>query len=246
MGNVDQPLAYSELAAWWPLFSAPADYEKEAAWFAARLRSAADGAVEDVLELGSGGGNNAGFLKRDYSMTLVDVSPSMLAVSPGLNPECEHVVGDMRTIRLDKTFDAVFIHDAIAYLTTEADVSRTLLTAYHHCRPGGVLVAAPDYVRESFRTGTSHGGHDGADGRGLRYLEWVNDANPADSVYEIDFAFLLSEADGRVHVERDHHRCGLFSRDFWLKAFEQAGWRASFVIDPWHRHVFTGVKSANG
>ncbi len=55
MENVGEPLAYSELAAWWPLFSAPADYEEEAAWFAARLRSVADGKVEAVLELSQPG-----------------------------------------------------------------------------------------------------------------------------------------------------------------------------------------------
>ncbi len=30
-----------------------------------------------------------------------------------LNPDCEHVLGDMRTLRLGRTFDAVFVHDAV-------------------------------------------------------------------------------------------------------------------------------------
>ena len=75
-----------------------------------------------MLELGSGGGNNASHLKRRFQLTLVDRSPEMLAVSRRLNPECEHVEGDMRTVRLGRTFDAVFVHDAIAYITTEDDL----------------------------------------------------------------------------------------------------------------------------
>jgi len=41
----------------------------------------------------------------------------MLALSMTVNPECEHIEGDMRTLRLGHTFDAVFLHDAVMYLT---------------------------------------------------------------------------------------------------------------------------------
>ena len=66
-----------------------------------------------LLELGSGGGNNASHLKARFNCTLTDISPDMLALSRTLNPECEHLEGDMRTLRLGRTFDVVFIHDAI-------------------------------------------------------------------------------------------------------------------------------------
>ncbi len=102
---------YEELAEWWPLFSAPEDYAEEAAFFAEVLTKGC--APRTVLELGSGGGNNALYLKSKFEMTLVDLSPQMLAVSRALNPECEHREGDMRTVNLGRTFDAVFIHDAI-------------------------------------------------------------------------------------------------------------------------------------
>src|SRR6266481_2515141 len=86
-----------------------------------------------VLELGSGG-NNAFHLKSEFEMTLVDLSPQMLAVSRALNPECEHRVGDMRTVNLGRTFDAVFVHDAISYMTSEADLVAATRNAYRHCR----------------------------------------------------------------------------------------------------------------
>ncbi|MHC4615594.1 MAG: class I SAM-dependent methyltransferase, partial [Planctomycetota bacterium] len=57
-----------------------------------------------VLELGSGGGNNASHLKKWFDMTLVDLSPHMLEVSRALNPECSHQQGDMRTVRLGTLF----------------------------------------------------------------------------------------------------------------------------------------------
>ncbi len=107
---------YDELAEWWPLFSAPADYAEEAAFFARVLAGACKPAPRTVLELGSGGGNNALYLKSQFEMTLVDLSPQMIAVSRALNPECEHREGDMRSVNLGRTFDAVFIHDAISYM----------------------------------------------------------------------------------------------------------------------------------
>ena len=78
---------YGELASWWPLISPPEDYQEEAKFIAILLRKA-DGHVGEVLELGSGGGNNAFHLKGEFAMTLTDLSPQMLAVSVQLNPEC--------------------------------------------------------------------------------------------------------------------------------------------------------------
>jgi SAM-dependent methyltransferase len=76
---------YAELADWWPLLSAPADYAEEAGFYRRILDEACR--PRTVLELGSGGGNNASHLKQHFSLTLVDRSPEMLAVSRRLNPE---------------------------------------------------------------------------------------------------------------------------------------------------------------
>jgi trans-aconitate methyltransferase len=75
--------------------------------------------------------------KARFSVVLVDRSPGMLEVSRALNPECDHVEGDMRTVRLGRQFDCVFVHDAVCYMTTEADLRAAIETAYVHCAPGG-------------------------------------------------------------------------------------------------------------
>ena len=222
----DEPRLYGELAPWWPLLSAPAEYAEEAEIYRRLLVDAADRPPRAVLELGSGGGNNASHLKRHFQLTLVDRSAGMLAVSRALNPECEHVEGDMRDVRLGRTFDAVFIHDAVCYMTSEADLRAAMATAFAHCRPGGAALFAPDYVLETWRASTDHGGHDGV-GRSLRYLEWAWDPDPADTTYLVDFAYLLREADGTVTVERDRHVEGLFARADWLRWLEDAGFDAA-------------------
>ena len=93
---------YQDLAAWWPLISPPEEYAEEAA-FAGRLLREADRPVRTVLELGSGGGHCASHLAPGFSMTLVDLSPGMLTVSRRLNPDCEHVEADMRTVRTGRS-----------------------------------------------------------------------------------------------------------------------------------------------
>jgi SAM-dependent methyltransferase len=215
---------YNELASWWPLLSTPADYEEEATFYRKALTDACGRPLLTVLELGSGGGNNASHLKAYFEMVLVDRAPGMLAVSRALNPECEHVEGDMRTVRLGRQFDAVFVHDAVCYMTTEADLKMAIETAYVHCRPGGVALFAPDYLRENFCATTDHGGHDNQT-HGLRYLEWTRDPNPDDSTYVVDYAYMLRTPDGAVHVEHDRHVEGLFARADWLRLLTNAGFQ---------------------
>ena len=244
---------YSELAEWWPLLDDPADYAEEAGVYGDLLAEACDAPIESLLELGSGGGNSASHLKRRFHrLVLTDVSEHMLAVSRALNPECEHRVGDMRTLRLGRTFDAVFVHDAVCYMTTEADLRRAIETAWVHCRPGGAVLFAPDYVRENFRAGESTGGCDersssdaGGEGRrGLRYLEWVWDPDPGDTEYLVDFAFLLRERDGSVRAVQDRHVEGLFARDRWLDLLASVGFEAGSVplvlsdVEPGRHELF--------
>lgn len=241
------PRLYSELAAWWPLMSPPADYVEEAGAYQRILLEACDPPTQTLLELGSGGGNNASHLKARFSMVLVDRSPGMLRVSRALNPECEHVEGDIRSVRLGREFDAVFVHDAVAYMTTEADLRRAMETAYAHCKAGGAALFAPDHVRENFRAGTGHGGCDGAD-RSLRFLEWTWDPDPADSSYVVDYAYLLREGDGSVRVEWDRHIEGLFAREDWLRLLADVGFKPQVLpfehseLEPGQYEVFVGRK----
>jgi SAM-dependent methyltransferase len=223
------PRMYGELAGWWPLLSAPAPDAEEAEIYRRLLVEAGDRPPATVLELGSGGGNNASHLKAHFQLTLVDLSEGMLQVSRELNPGCEHLQGDMRTLRLGRSFDAVFVHDAINYMTATEDLAQVLATAFVHCRPGGAALFAPDHLRENFRTGTDWGGHDGDGRRGARFLEWTWDPDPLDSTYTVDYAYLLREADGSVRVEHDRHLQGLFPRATWLELLEEAGFQARAV-----------------
>jgi trans-aconitate methyltransferase len=239
---------YGDLAPWWPLISAPEEYTEEAATAAAVLSSASI-PVHEVLELGSGGGHNAVHLKSRFDLTLVDLSEDMLAMSRRLNPECAHHQGDMRTVRLGREFDAVFVHDAVAYMTTEGDLRQVIETAFAHCRPGGVALFVPDHTAEAFEPVTDHGGSDDPGGRGARYLEWTTDPDPRDTWIQSEYAFLLRDADGSVRVVHETHRTGLFSRPAWLGLLAGAGFHPEAITertseDRTPRVMFTGRRLA--
>jgi SAM-dependent methyltransferase len=233
---------YADLAAWWDVFSPPSHYDEEAADLLPEILAAPDAPPETLLELGCGAGSLASHFKDRLRLTLTDVSPRMLDVSRSVNPESEHVLGDMRTIDLGRQFDVVFIHDAIMYASTQDDVRATLRTASRHCRRGGAIVVVPDFVRETFAPQPRSGGEDAADGRGLRYLEWTWDPDVTDDTCEVVYAFILRESSGATRVAGYRYRVGLFPRAAWLDWLRDAGCTPRSRMDPWDRDVFVGVK----
>jgi SAM-dependent methyltransferase len=242
-----QNLLYTDFADWWPLCSAPADYKEEAEIYRRAFLAHARRKPLTMLELGSGGGNNASHLKKYFQLTLVDLAPRMLAVSKALNPECTHVKGDMRSVRLGRLFDAVFIHDAIDYMATLKQLAQAITTAFVHCRPGGVALFVPDWTAERFRPSTSYGGHDSGR-RGLRYLEWTMDHDPNDGRYSLYMSYMPRDGKRVRQSALDEHICGLFSEPDWMKTISAAGFRPKKI--PYehstferHAHVmFVGLK----
>ena len=219
-----EPRLYRDLADWYPLLTPVGDYAEEAAFYRRLFAVHCRRPPRSLLDLGSGGGHNAAHLKATLTCTLVDISPAMLALSRRLNPDCEHVQGDMRSTRLGRVFDCVLVHDAVSYMTSREDLSRAIACAFAHCAAGGVALFQPDFVAETFEPGTETGGSD-AGGRALRYLEWRWDPDPKDTTYVTDMAYLLRDEGGAVEVVHDRHAMGLFARAVWLEIIAGAGFR---------------------
>ena len=76
---------YNDYADWFHLLTHPRDYAEEAADYV-RLIDGASPEARTLLELGSGGGNNAFHMKRRFTCTLTDLSPRMLELSQSINP----------------------------------------------------------------------------------------------------------------------------------------------------------------
>ncbi|MCC7406598.1 MAG: class I SAM-dependent methyltransferase [Phycisphaeraceae bacterium] len=215
-------ILYHQLAHLWPLLSPPADYHAEARRITTILRRhlarPPRGQRPTLLDLGTGGGHLLSHLKHQFTATAVDLSPAMLDNARRLNPDVEHHEGDMRSIRLDRTFDVVLLHDAIDYMTTPDDVHLALTTARHHLRPGGVTLFSPAYVAETFLDHEAEHDHHHVPGPpeiDLTYFTYVHDPDPADTRVEMVLLLLIRQ-DGQLTIHQDRQQLGLFPTDHWL------------------------------
>jgi hypothetical protein len=216
---------YDEFSHLWTQISAPEGYADEAEILLDllfELLCKERGEFRpSMLGMGVGGGNNLRHMTPWVDAVAADISPQMLAVSKVLNPGTKHVIGDMRSMRLGKTFDLVLVHDAISYITTEADLLATFETARVHLEPGGVFIAGPDWLRgvtEIPNISSKLGGFGE-----LSYTEFVHDQDPNDTEIEIIFTCYIPNEDGSFRVEEDRHRHGLFGMETWLKLMRRAG-----------------------
>ena len=221
---------YHELVPWYRLLDPTEEHREEAEVFAAAFRRAVTGSCATLLELGSGAGNNAFHMKQHFHCTLADPSEPMLGLSREINPTCEHLVGDMRTLRLDRTFDAVLVHDAVVYMASEADLLAAAQTAFVHTRPGGAALFAPDCVRETFKDYA--GLHEGDEGDlSLRCVEWSWDPDPEDDQCTVEYAFLLRRGT-EMRAVHDSHIEGVFAQATWLRVLTSAGYEVEMIDRP--------------
>ena len=214
---------YAELADWYPLLTPLHEYEEESADYIAAFADVFGEAPYSLLELGAGAGHNAHYLAPHTSeLALVDLAPEMLKIAGRSCPDASLHLGDMRSVRLGRTFDAVFVHDAICYMLTEDDLLAVFETARAHLRPGGVMLIAPDYVTETFEPTEEVGGHDG-EGRALRYLGWVWQRPGETDRYVVDYVITTRIGDALPVIYQDRHIEGVFPRDTWRRLLHQAG-----------------------
>ena len=131
-----------------------------------------------------------------------------------------------RPLRLGRTFDAVLVHDAVMYLTSESELRAAAETAFAHTRPGGAAIFAPDCVRESFgEVSRIHRGDDQDGARALRCMEWTWDPDPKDvpaTPSSTRSCYAIAAACARSTTATTE---GLFPRATWVEVLTSAGFQ---------------------
>jgi len=217
-----QQRLYSDLAWVWPIISPPQDYIEETEQLCKIIREHSQLEVKTLLNLGCGGGHHGYTLKKHFEVSGVDASGAMLGLARQLNPEVTYSVGDMRNVRLGKTFDAVAIFDSINYMLTVADLQAAFLTAYKHLKPGGVFLTLVEETPEHFQqNGTQCTTHSRGDIE-IAFIENAYDPDPTDTTYEVTFVYLIRRG-GRMDIETDSHVCGIFSLETWHGLLREVG-----------------------
>jgi len=213
-------IAYNELAWTEGWLADPADCEDEVAVYVDLLQQSAAEPVRTLLHLGSGAGGYDWVFKRHFTVTGVDLSLGMLDQARAAHPDIEYLEGDMRTLRLNRQFDAVAIPDSIDYMVSPTDFQQAIQTAVEHLKFGGVLLVVGKMM-ESFHdnnfayTGEKSGVH-------VTVLEnnYINSYRP--NTYEATLVYLIRQH-GELTIHTDHQVLGLFSQATWEKVFKEAG-----------------------
>ena len=187
------------------------------------LQTAVTPPPKTLVEFGSGGGNNAFYLKRDFAMTLVDCLTGHARGQPRDQsrvraPRGRHAQRAARP-RLRRRLHPRRDHVHDDRRPTFAARSRPL-----SCTPSPVAsrCSHPTSCARRSQPSTEDGGHDG-EGRAIRYLEWTFDPDPGRQHVRGPFRLHAQRGRAASRVEHDVHTCGLFAREVWLRLLEQAG-----------------------
>jgi len=124
------------------------DYKAECDLIEQIFEKYGDGSVRSILDLGCGTGNHAIPLgQRGYETVGVDRAEGMLSRARRKAHEVlkdkgvTFSQGDLRSVNLGRSFDAVLMMFAVlGYQLENADVLAALQTARRHMRPGGIFI----------------------------------------------------------------------------------------------------------
>jgi SAM-dependent methyltransferase len=237
---------YTDLSWLWPMWGdATTEYAQYCQHVSGLIHRYAKRPAVTLLDIGCGGGKNVLNLKQEFNITGVDLSITMLEQAKALNPECQFIQGDMRTVRLDQTFDVVLMDDAISHMNCLIDFVAAFKTAYAHLKPGGVLVTTPDVTIETFKQNKTSVTPATRDGLNVVFIENVYDPDPTDEQYETTILYLIRDQ-GRLRIETDHWTLGIFSLDTWRQVLHVAGfevYEGRFNSGEDEYTVFTCVKT---
>jgi len=224
MDNSQTNRLYKDLAWTFPIISAPEEYIPEAKIIGDLIRKHFPGPhpPRTLLHLGCGGGHMDWAMKKEFQITGADISETMLGMARKLNPECDYVTGDMRTVRLGRTFDVVMIHDSINYMTTPEDFLAAFQTAAAHLKKDGLLFTFTEEWPEKITPNrTRHFTRTKGDIT-ITLVENVFDPDPTDFAYEYTVIYIIRKGN-ELEVEHDRHYCGVFPVEHWAETIANAG-----------------------
>jgi len=98
--------------------------------------------LKSVLDAGCGTGRVTRELAaRGLDVAGVDLDPVMLGTGMRKAPQLNWLVGDLETIELGRTFDAVLMAGNVMIFLTPGSEGRVLANLARHLLPGGLLIA---------------------------------------------------------------------------------------------------------
>ncbi len=205
------------------------DYPAEAAELH-RIIQGACPTAKTLLDVACGTGAHLVEMQRWYEVQGVDLSPAMLAVARTRLPGVPLREGDMRTLDLGKTFDAVTcLFSSIGYMKDLAEMRSAVARLAAHVAPGGVLIidgwVRPDRWRDNFRPDQPDVAHD-SEATVVR----LSFSRREESITELEMHHLVQTSAG-IEYFMEPHRLRLTETDDYVAAVRDAGLGARVIPD---------------
>jgi SAM-dependent methyltransferase len=174
-----------------------------------------------VLDLGCGTGRLLSQLASHGITGIgVDLQPDLVAWAQERHPTLQLEVADLRTVRLDTTFDVIVsVGNTLAYLHTEPELAAAFTTVAAHAHPGTILAL-------STLTGTGTSTRSSSEittSLGPATVDTASEWNPTDSILTTSRTWRF--ANGRI--ENDTIRRRFWPLDTLDRHARDVGFRAT-------------------
>lgn len=142
MKKLGLPLEYNKLSEFFDAWNVNDDTEDKNAVIENILKGQG---IKSVLDMTCGTGSQVFFLKKlGYDVVGTDLSKKLIKLAKNKtkvkDEEIEFVAGDIRKIKLNRTFDAIItIFNAIGHLTKN-EFEKAIQNIHNHLNPGGIYV----------------------------------------------------------------------------------------------------------
>jgi trans-aconitate methyltransferase len=221
------------------------DYRSESSVVAKHIRTRCP-AADSILDVGCGtGGHLKYFTLEFHEAEGIDRAEGMLAVARRQLPGCPLRIGDMRSFRLGRRFDAIVsLFSAVGNLVGQTELDATLATFAHHLVPGGVAVIEPWWFPENFTPNHVGGSVTTADNRTVaRVSHTVRESQAAS---RMDVHYVVAEPARGIRHFFDSHVMALYHREQYEAAFARADFSVEYVSGEYGGNgLFVGVKQGS-
>jgi ubiquinone/menaquinone biosynthesis C-methylase UbiE len=211
---------YSKLAKIYDALYSFKNYEAEARRLHEIIGAKKTSPGNALLDVACGTGNHLSFLRRNYSVEGIDLTPEMLEVARSRLPELTFHQGDMRSFDLGRRFDVVTcLFSSIGYMKTVRDLRAAVINMTRHLHPGGVLIIEPWLTEETWKPGGIHALYVDKPDFKIARMDFPS-AKGRMSVFK--WHLMIGTPEG-VQYLRQKHELFLFSNAEYIEAFDAAG-----------------------
>lgn len=203
--------------------------------------------ASSLLDVACGTGSHLRYFSERFAhVEGVDLSEDMVRTARANMPGVPIHQGDMRDLRLNRSFSAVTcMFSSVGYLASAAELDAALRSFARHLTPGGVAVVEPWWSPDTFLPGYVAGNVVEVDGRTIsRVSHTVRHDEGCASRMEVHY--VVAEPGTGIQHFTDTHVMTLFTREQYEHAFRAAGLSVEFVpYDQAGPGLFVGVRGTD-